>query len=131
MNTDNINATLRILSRVKASDAYFTMRSQMDQKPESLDQWIAFSNEWHQYGGVMGQYLNPLLSTGDGILRTKDALADWFGITPDQVYQLLAIEDFERVYPGRLAEEIQLDEVVGVLVRLRDFGTLYVDEAKW
>lgn len=146
MNIENVNKAIAVMERVKARGDEIFMRDWISgfvatsPREEDLHNcgtaacfagWLASSKEWIDDGGYAGPSGCPKMQNSAGVR----AVAEWLEMDKIECYDLCCTTGMSPkaspfVYPeadGKVGN-IDVDQVLAVLYRLRDTGTIYIQE---
>jgi len=142
INKDNVQMAINIMIRAKVHGQKLDMREWQKISPNHIIKitessvynffipccmagFIAVSPEFQACGGEVGLWGHPVLN-GCG-----EALSEWFNIDQVEAEALACADnlDDEKIpeYSGKKLEDITFNDVISVLERLRDTGTIYPD----
>lgn len=138
MNLNNVKKAIAIMERVKERDDLLDLcvwqhPKAIQETEEELHEcgtsaclagWIAVSPEFQADGGSVGADGGPILGT----YEDHYAVARWLGIPNESdSLELCGMFNARAVY-GVDEEEVTVDDVLRVLYRLRDTGSVYLKE---
>jgi len=143
INKDNVQLAINILVRAQAHDQNLDMEQWQDYRhfrktPFTREKkvyecgmacclggYIAVSPEFQADGGMVGINGYPVFD----IYRGAKAVAEWFGIRQPDAKVLTGVIRHNRLseYRGKALRDITFDDVIAVLERLRDTGSIYPD----
>lgn len=139
INKDNVQMAINIMIRAKVHGQKLNMNKWQDieiictsesdvydcEAPCCMAGFIAVSPEFQACGGEVGLWGHPVLNE----CGEADSIAEWFGMDPVEAETLLFVDNFDNEkipeYSGKEMEDITFDDVISVLERLRDTGTIY------
>lgn len=147
MNLENVNKAIAVMERVKARGDKIDMRDWMDSwlmtnhpTEEELHTcgtaacfagWVAVSKEWADEGGFASKAGCPEMAGVSGIR----AVSRWLEIPEKECGHLCGTYNHStfahsRVYPDSdgCIENIDVDDVLDALYRLKNTGTVYIQE---
>ena len=147
MNIDNVNKAIAVMERVKARGDEVFMRDWIStsyrygpQKEEDLHNcgtaacfagWLASSKEWAEDGGSACQSGCPEMPGNSGVR----AVAEWLEMDKIECADLCGTTGTHPhanrlVYPKANGDvdNIDVDQVLSALYRLRDTSTVYIQE---
>jgi hypothetical protein len=150
MNIENVNKAIAVMERVRARGDRVDMRDWREypfeymQEPARSEEdlhtcgtaacfagWVAVSSEWVEDGGTATRAGCPKMPGKSGVR----AVADWLGMEYMECAFLCATTGAKAyasrlVYPkvAGVVVDIDAEQVLAALYRLRDTGTVYIKE---
>jgi hypothetical protein len=140
MNKTNVIKAIAVMERVKERGDSFSMRhwqfpreefgractSEDDLHecgmPACFGGWIAVSPEFMADGGSVSSKGAPMFGSGD---PESASIGAWLGISEDDSDNLCGLSVHSAVYRKKPIWDVGVDDVLKVLYRLRDTGSVW------